>query len=269
VIADLKEKDLNFAADTTSGRRFTPSQFFIKNDQPVVLVNCTFFSFETNRNLNLVINNGRVLSYNTNHIAGRGKDTISYHHVMGSAIGISKKRKADVAWLYTDSTLKHAYAVQSPELVGFKDSAAKWNLTHARQTTSKKNNNDAALEKWKMRTAVGGGPVLLQNGMVEITNNQERKFGGKAINDKHPRTAMGYTSDNKLIILVVQGRFPGTAEGASLVHMAEMLKDLGCKEALNLDGGGSSCLLINGKETIAPSDKVQRSVPAVFMIKRK
>ncbi|MFN9783889.1 MAG: phosphodiester glycosidase family protein, partial [Sphingobacteriales bacterium] len=38
-------------------------------------------------------------------------------------------------------------------------------------------------------------------------------------------------------------------------------------EALNLDGGGSSCLLVNGRETIKPSDKTgQRPVPAVLLI---
>jgi exopolysaccharide biosynthesis protein len=40
-------------------------------------------------------------------------------------------------------------------------------------------------------------------------------------------------------------------------------------EALNLDGGGSSCMLVYGKETIKPSDKKQRAVPAVFMIREK
>jgi exopolysaccharide biosynthesis protein len=125
------------------------------------------------------------------------------------------------------------------------------------------------LTRWKMSTAVGGGPVLVQNNAIRISNNEERKFGGNAINDRHPRTAMGYTKDNILIILVVQGRFPGAAEGASLIHEASILKDLGCVEALNLDGGGSSCLLINGKETIAPSDKIQRAIPAVFIINSK
>jgi len=43
---------------------------------------------------------------------------------------------------------------------------------------------------------------------------------------------------------------------------------LGCVEALNLDGGGSSCLLINGIETIKPSDKEgERPVPGVFIVK--
>lgn len=121
-----------------------------------------------------------------------------------------------------------------------------------------------------MQTAVGGGPVLIQNGQIQITNDKEMKFAGKAIDDKHPRTAMGYTAKNKLIILVVQGRFPGIAEGATLKQMAKILKDIGCIEALNLDGGGSSCMLVNGKETIKPSDAGgQRPVPAVFLIRRQ
>ena len=121
-------------------------------------------------------------------------------------------------------------------------------------------------KKWKMKTAVGGGPVLVQNGQVRISNNEEMKFSGKAINDKHPRTAMGYTTDGKLIILVIEGRSKN-AGGATLVQEAQILKDLGCWEALNLDGGGSSCLLVNGKQTIKVSDAGQRPVPAVFVIK--
>jgi exopolysaccharide biosynthesis protein len=95
-------------------------------------------------------------------------------------------------------------------------------------------------------------------------------FTGKGLHDRHPRTAMGYTADGRLIILVIQGRMKGLAEGASLMHEALILKDLGCVEALNLDGGGSSCMLVNGRETIKPSDATgQRPVPAVFIIKKK
>jgi hypothetical protein len=126
------------------------------------------------------------------------------------------------------------------------------------------------LKPWRMKTVVSGGPVLLQAGRVQVTNNEEWKFAGKAIEDRHPRTAMGYTSDGKLIILVVQGRFPGLAEGSTLTQTAEMLISLGCIEGLNLDGGGSSCLLVNGLETIHPSDKEgQRAIPGIFYIGRK
>jgi exopolysaccharide biosynthesis protein len=124
-------------------------------------------------------------------------------------------------------------------------------------------------ERWKMQTAVGGGPVLIQLGQVRITNEEEMMFTGKAINDKHPRTAMGYSRNGKLIILVIEGRNK-IAHGATLGQEAKILRDLGCWEALNLDGGGSSCLLVNGKETIRVSDSAgQRSVSAVFLIRRK
>lgn len=126
------------------------------------------------------------------------------------------------------------------------------------------------LKKWKMQTAVGGGPVLVQNGKIQISNNEEIKFPGKGLLDKHPRSAMGYTADGKLILMVVEGRNPGIAEGATLEQLASMLQEIGCYEALNVDGGGSSCLLVNGKTTIYPSDKgQQRAVPAVFMIQQK
>jgi exopolysaccharide biosynthesis protein len=50
--------------------------------------------------------------------------------------------------------------------------------------------------------------------------------------------------------------------------MATFFEQLDCYEAINLDGGGSSCLIVNGKETIKPSDPTgQRQVPAVFYVK--
>ena len=271
VIADLKDKGLDFTTDTTLNRRFTPSQFYEKNEKPLVVVNGTFFSFETNRNLNVVINNGKMLSYNIHTVAGRGKDTLTYKHPFVSAIGIDKKRQADVAWIANDSTHRNAYASQSP-FGPIKDSIIHHNLdvyTSIRVSYSHYDKPKQLFKKWKMKTAIGGGPVLLQNGEIKITNDEELKFAGKAINDKHPRTAMGYTKDDKLIILVIEGRNK-EAGGATLIQEAQILKDLGCIEALNLDGGGSSCLLVNGKETIKPSDRTgQRAVPAVFMIQAK
>jgi exopolysaccharide biosynthesis protein len=95
------------------------------------------------------------------------------------------------------------------------------------------------------------------------------KFAGKAINDRHPRTAIGYTKDGHIIILVSEGRSESAA-GLTLPQMAKILQELGCEEALNLDGGGSTCMIINGKKVNYPSDKgEQRPVPSVFMIMEK
>ena len=272
LIADLKDKKLDFTVDTTYKRRLTPSEFFERNNKPLLVVNTTFFSYETNQSLNLVIKNGKLLSYNTHSVPGKGKDTLTYRHPFGSAIGISKKRKADVAWVFTDPTINKSYYLNfiiSPGRDSIENPGQKYILkNYIYPGPDLARGRLKNFPPWKMKTAVGGGPVLLQRGEIKITNNEELKFVGKAIEDKHPRTAMGYTSDQKLIILVIQGRFPGIAEGATLGQEAQILKDLGCVEALNLDGGGSSCLLINGKQTIQPSDKQgQRAVPAVFIIR--
>lgn len=259
VSADLNDKAIDFTTQVGNGKRYTPAQYFEREQKPLLVMNCTFFEFVHNSNQNVVIKDGNLLAYQVHTIAGKGKDSLTYRHSFGSAMGISRKRKADVAWLFTDST--DAFANASQQVINaFKDSV----MNHSKKEMLRA----GSFKKWKVATAVGGGPVLLQNGNVQVTNNEELKFTGKAINDKHPRTAMGYTADGKLILMVIEGRFPGKAEGATLTQEANILKEIGCVEALNLDGGGSSCLLINGKQTIAPSDKEgQRAVPAVFIVR--
>jgi hypothetical protein len=279
VKAKLKDNKLDFTTDTTLGRRLTPLQFFNKNNNPLVVVNCTFFNFDKNQNLNVVIKDGKMLGYNVHTIPMKGKDTFQYKHPLGSAIGIDRKRNADVAWLLTDSSKRLAYASQFPIIKVIKDSLLHPSFQYLKENNKFCTTSDSAcwpyykkipFAKWKMKTAIGGGPVLVQNGKIKITNEEELKFTGNAINDKHPRTCMGYTSDGYLIIMAIQGRFPGIADGATLEQEAKLLIDLGCTEALNLDGGGSSCMLINGKETIKPSDKTgERPVPAVFIINKK
>ncbi|MHA4810614.1 phosphodiester glycosidase family protein [Flavitalea flava] len=257
VSARLKDKKLQFTAQTGDNKRFTPAQYYQLEQFPRLVVNSTFFSFETNQNLNLVIREGKLAAYNILSLKGKGQDSLLYYYITRSAIGIDRKRRADIAWVFTDSTKRKPYAFEDGPVIS-KGEAPSPGINDL---------NDVGWKWWKMRTAVGGGPVLIHNGIIRITNKEEQLFsGGEA--DKHPRTAMGYTRSGQLIILAIQGRLPGIAAGASLDQEAKILSDLGCYEALNLDGGGSSCMLVNGRETIKPSDKEgERPVPAVFMIK--
>ncbi|HNN72923.1 MAG TPA: phosphodiester glycosidase family protein, partial [Ferruginibacter sp.] len=194
VKAKLQDRKLAFTVDTTLGRRLTPASYFERNKQPVVVVNCTFFNFDKNQNLNLVIRDGNILGYNNHSIPMRGKDTFQYRHPLASALGITKKRKADIAWTLTDSSRSFAYASQLPPDKPLRDSVMRPSFADL-QTGYRLH-----YEKWKMKTAIGGGPVLVQDGRVKITNNEELKFAGKAIGDKHPRTCIGYTTDGYLII---------------------------------------------------------------------
>ncbi|HVU54904.1 MAG TPA: phosphodiester glycosidase family protein [Puia sp.] len=259
VSAPLKDKRLIFSDQVTTDKRFTPSQFYQLEQFPLLVVNCTYFSFETNQNISMVMKDGALVAYNVTALRGRGEDSMLYYYPTRGAIGIDRKRRADVAWTFTDTTHRWPYAFEempvvakgeesNPSIYELKDIEWKW---------------------WKMRTAVGGGPVLIHDGRIWITYKEEQLFSGGDM-DRHPRTAMGYTKDGHLIILAIQGRSPGVAEGATLEEVAKMLLDLKCYEAVNLDGGGSSCMLVNGKETIKPSDKEgERPVPAVFLIREK
>ena len=79
---------------------------------------------------------------------------------------------------------------------------------------------------------------------------------------KRPRTAIGIDSaKGKIIFFVCEGDgMTSGVGGMTLEEVANVFVALGCEQALNLDGGGSSCMLINGKETIKPSDGKQRTV---------
>jgi hypothetical protein len=260
ISADLKDKSIDFTTQIGNGKRFTPQQFYEQEGKPLLVVNGTFFSFADNRNLNAVMREGRLVAYNVPAI--KGKNDSLYRYITRSAIGINKKRNADIAWLFTDTARRYPLALQN--------NPSTLSGTLADPTFKSFKNGlkgtPGVQKKWKMQTAIAGGPALLHNGEIRITNKEENMFvNGEQ--DRHPRTAMGYTADGKLIILMTEGRNPGIAEGMTLRQQAEVLKSLGCVEALNLDGGGSSSLILNGKETIKPSDKEgQRPVPAVFMI---
>ena len=254
---DKEVKNVLMDVDTTLYRRLTPTEFYEKLNHPLLVVNSSFFEFKKNTNVNLIVQNGKLVGHNLSGIPGKGRDTLTYLHVLNSAMGKTRNNKFDIAYTFTDSALQLPYAQSNP-LTPYRDSIEKMNVKEVRF---------ANLKPWKVNWAVGGGPVLMTKGEINITNNQEHKFAGKAILDKHPRTAMGYTRDGDLIIMVIQGRMKGIAVGATLTETAILFKQLGCEAAINLDGGGSSCMLINGKETIKPSDPTgQRPVPAVFYI---
>ena len=109
--------------------------------------------------------------------------------------------------------------------------------------------------------SVGG--KLLTNG--EINSNLEK---GAA-----PRTALGITNDGSLILYTIDGRQSGHSYGVQLTTLAERMKELGCVEAINLDGGGSTSIvsLLPGESAPAlknsPSDGKERGVSTFLFLK--
>ena len=80
VEADLKDKKLDFTVDTTYKRRLTPSKFYEKNYNPLLVVNTSFFSFATNQTLNVVIKNKKLVSNNFHTINACWMNTFTYRN---------------------------------------------------------------------------------------------------------------------------------------------------------------------------------------------
>jgi exopolysaccharide biosynthesis protein len=94
------------------------------------------------------------------------------------------------------------------------------------------------------------GPTLIENsavasnlGYVEVDTN----FGNHPIQGVQPRTGIGIIDNNHFVFVVVDGRSRGYSRGVSLTEFAQIFKDLGCSDAYNLDGGGSSTMYFMGR----------------------
>ncbi len=107
----------------------------------------------------------------------------------------------------------------------------------------------------KITTLVGGLPALLRNGdsiknFIGVENLHSHWFVGK-----NPRTAIGFDKNGKrLFVVTVDGRQAGYSIGMTLAELSEFLKKEGAYKALNLDGGGSTTMVINGVIVNSPSD---------------
>lgn len=116
---------------------------------------------------------------------------------------------------------------------------------------------------------MGAGPVLIKNGTIVNTYTEEVFWGSGVSNTGlDPRSSIGYTNNKHVILLVADGRQAGVSAGASLPQMATILYNLGCIEALNCDGGGSTQLATPNTFINTPSESY-RSIPSVWAIYKK
>lgn len=95
---------------------------------------------------------------------------------------------------------------------------------------------------------ISGGPYLVKNGEVFVDMTAQKL---QAIGGRNPRSAIGYTKDNNFIFVAVDGR-EGSSIGMTLMELANFMQSIGCVGAINLDGGGSTVMYVNGKVVNKP-----------------
>jgi hypothetical protein len=155
------------------------------------------------------------------------RDNIRYNINRG-ALGIMSDNTVDIGWAST-----------------INDSIFYWNspINNRPGSPGLVNYNNA--HYWSVVEAMHAGPVLINKG-VQMVTTEEEIFFNTPVDGVQPRTAVGYKKNGDVIFMVVDGR-QVDSRGVYLKELAMLMAQFNCEEALNLDGGGSSALIINGK----------------------
>ena len=124
--------------------------------------------------------------------------------------------------------------------------------------------------------ALGGGPRIIRNGYPSVEYQREN-LAREFAEQRHPRTAVGYSKDGHFLFLItVDGRQPGYSVGMSLDELAYLMarqlhefnsSGLNAHQALNLDGGGSTTMVVGNQVVNRPSDQTgEREVANALIV---
>lgn len=223
---------------------------FTQSTGAYAAINGGFFGGSTS--VSSVVYPGQVLAQNIQLL---NRDGINYH-VTRSFFGVDRDRNMAVDWIYhfggeVGDIYRFAEPVQNS--IGTPGPAP----------------DSAAGERYAdVIAGIGGGPNLVSGGIPDVTYIEEVFFGsGVGYDNPDPRTALGYTADHHAILLVADGRDAGWSLGVGMPELASILIDLGCVEAMNLDGGGSTQMAIGNVLVNRPEGGTfQRPVPSIWAV---
>lgn len=120
----------------------------------------------------------------------------------------------------------------------------------------------------RTETALAAGPWLLTRGEgVGVSQWRHEGFDSAHTDRLHPRSAIGFTDDGHGVVVAVDGRRPGRSEGMTHTEVARFLQGLGVRDAVMLDGGGSTQMVVQGRLVNAPCcDQPLRRVSTVVTL---
>ncbi|GAB5519786.1 MAG: hypothetical protein RhofKO_20370 [Rhodothermales bacterium] len=218
----------------------------------VVAINSGYFG--GGQSFSFVASGGVVLSPN---IAALTRPAGRYFPTRG-AFGLLADGMLDVAWIYQVSGMTYTYPRPNPN-------------TEQTPASVPTLTSPSTAIPWNAVTGVGGGPVLLSDGQIRITWEEEVFFGSGigSVSDRQPRSAIGYTARGDVILMVVDGR-QNRSQGVSLTDLAGLMRSVGAVEALNLDGGGSSTLTVGTTLLNRPEGgTAQRAIQSAFVVRER
>lgn len=114
------------------------------------------------------------------------------------------------------------------------------------------NSKSSSLDWSRVRTTVGAGPTLVKSGVITANGKKEGFTEAKINTNRSQRSFAGYTKNNTLIL--------ATVPNVTVYELGEVAKNMGCVDAINLDGGASSGLYFKGKVVTSPGRKLSNAL---------
>ena len=221
----LKDNNIKILVSEDNDDLSTPSEIGLKSNASVI-VNGGYFTRgqKPMRHIGLLKSKDSLYEPASNSVL---RENLRYKTNRG-AFAIKYDSSPEISWATTKN-----------------DSIFSWSHPFKNRPGKPASINYSFSEFWNVKEAIHAGPVLIKNSEINVTSEQELFFN-TPVDGVQPRTAIGYKKNGDVIMMVVDGR-QVDSRGAYLKELALLMRQFDCKEALNLDGGGSSALVVNGK----------------------
>ena len=224
LIPNRKQNEIKILVSNEEDGLDTPEDFAIKSNA-IVVINGGYFTRSTNsvHHVGLLKTNNQLIEPASGTVL---RENIRYNITRG-AIGIYDNGKIDIGWASTKN-----------------DSIFQWVLPVDNRPGKPGILNYNNAKFWNVAYAMHAGPVLISDSELYVTSEEE-VFFNTPVDGVQPRSAIGYNNNGDVIMMVIDGR-QVDSRGVYLKELALLMSQFKCIEALNLDGGGSSALYIDG-----------------------
>ena len=221
-------------------RKNTPMEFLNQSNARIVINGGYFRSGKDPAQHVGLLKTSGILEEPASHSVYRDSER---YFITRGAFGISNDGLPDIAWSSTNN-----------------DSIFEWALPQKNRPGNPSKYLDFKLSShWDMRDAIHAGPILVHSNKINIAVEEE-VFFNTPVAGIQPRSAIGYSKEGYLIMMVVDGR-QADSRGVYLEELAIMMMEFNCDEAINLDGGGSSCMVADNRLLNRPIGRnIQREI---------
>ena len=259
-VADPSKVDFRVLYPETVGAKKTVASQAESAGDCLALINGAIYG---NYNIGVIITEGKMTQQWHGEIEGCYWATNSQlYQLTRPIIGVDKDGKAGAYWVgVPQQGTFYYYDRPQPNVVG----QAKYGKVTA--------TSPVPAVSWEPYYAISCGPMVLYDGLVCADNSMVDDthyytnfecWDESGVYSAHPdRSAVGVTADGKIVLFICDGRIDAS-QGAYIKELGPIMKSIGCVHAMNLDGGGSTGMWLNGAGMINYKDSSWRSVKSTL-----